>query len=68
MGVVCGDRLENGSIVATSLPVEGIKLTPGEKKDVSVRIGEELFSSGTTLLIKVNAINNVTQYKTIRLV
>ena len=67
-GIVAGDKLENGSLVATSLPVEGIKLTPGEKMDVSVWVGEKLFSSGTTILLNVNTINNVTQYKTIKLV
>ena len=66
-GVVVGDTLENGSMVATSLSCEGINLKPGESTEVSVWVGDGLFSSGTMIIISVNTINNVTQYKAIKL-
>ena len=66
-GVVSGDILENDCIVGTSLPLDGICLLPGEGAEISIWIGDRLFSSGTSIVISVNPINNVTQFQTIKL-
>ena len=66
-GVVYGDILENDSMIATSLPLDGISLLPGEDVKIFVWIGDSLFSSGTKIVTSVNIINNVTQYRTIKL-
>ena len=66
-GVVYGDILENDSMIVTSLPLDGISLLPGEDVEISIWIVDGLFSSGTNIVTSVNVINNVTQYRTIKL-
>ena len=66
-GLVHGDVLVDGSLIGTSLPVDGLNLGGGEGVEIYVWIGDELFSPGTNLDVSVNQINNMKQYKTVQL-
>ena len=59
--------LQDSKNIGTSLPDEGIWLSPGEDIDVFVLIGDELFSSGTAVSLSVNLVNVVAFSKIILL-
>ena len=67
-GLVHGDSLPSGELLGTSLPIDGYKLMNGEGLEIYVWIGDELFSSGTVVVINLNPINNVTLSKSIKLI
>ena len=66
-GLVHGDSLLSGELLGTSLPIDGYKLMNGEGLEIYLWIGDELFSSGTVVVINLNPINNVTLSKSIKL-
>jgi flagellin-like protein len=58
-GLTVDNGLMDSMNIGTSLPDDGVWLSPGEDVDVFVLIGEELFSSGTAVSLSVNLINAV---------
>jgi flagellin-like protein len=54
-----GESLSSGRVIGTSLPKSGIILESGESTTQHLWIGSELFSSGTSIEIKIENINNV---------
>ena len=66
-GIMAGGSLSDGSLIGTSLSSDGINLQPGENVDVLVWIGDERFSSGTTVLVRMGAVNNVAQNISVKL-
>ncbi|MFC1802435.1 hypothetical protein ACFL0D_00545 [Thermoproteota archaeon] len=66
-GLVNGDSLDRGNLIGTSLPVDGLNLMAGEGANVYVWVGDQLFSSGTTIIINLNTINSDTNKKFIQL-
>ncbi|MHA2393522.1 MAG: archaellin/type IV pilin N-terminal domain-containing protein [Promethearchaeota archaeon] len=54
-----GDSLSSGTVIGTSLPKSGITLESGETTTQHLWIGSGLFSSGTSIELKIENINNV---------
>ena len=50
-GVSIGDSLNDGYEIGTNLPLDGLRLGSGEGADIIVWVGDQLFSSGTTIVI-----------------
>ena len=63
--MVHGDSLLSGNCTGTSLPLGGVNLMNGDGLEVYVWVGDRLFSSGTSLVISMNPVNNVVLNKSI---
>ena len=66
-GLVAGGSLSNGYLIGTSLPFDVVNLQPGESLELYVWIGEDRFSSGTTVLVRIGSVNNVSQNISVKL-
>jgi flagellin-like protein len=66
-GLIHGESLMSGFLTGTSLPLTGLNLRTGEGVEIYIWIGDQLFSAGTNIVVSLNPINNVTQYKTVTL-
>lgn len=66
-GLVHGDSLSSGNCTGTSLPLGGVNLMNGAGLEVYVWVCDKLFSSGTSLVISLNPVNNVVLSKSIEL-
>lgn len=58
-GKAPGDSLSSGTVIGTSISKSGIMLESGETTTQYLWIGSELFSSGTSIEIKIENVNNV---------
>jgi hypothetical protein len=65
--LVHGDSLPDGNNIGTSVPEEGLQIQPNETVNIYVWIGNNLFSSGTQVVIHFNDPNSVTLMKSISL-
>jgi hypothetical protein len=59
--MVSGDSLINCSNVGSNFPAEGLYLKPGEEFEIVVWVGESLYESGVTVLVRTSGRNNVSQ-------
>ena len=66
-GLIHGESLMKGFLIGTSMPISGLTLHSGEGVEIYIWIGDELFSAVTNLVVSLNPINNVSQYKTVTL-
>ena len=62
-----GDSLPSGSVIGTSLPSDGVTLYSGEGTEIFVWIGEDMYSSGTMILLRFGTENNVSQNISVKL-
>jgi archaellum component FlaG (FlaF/FlaG flagellin family) len=66
-GLAHGDTLQDGNLMGTSVPKDGVRLDPGESSNVYVWVGNKLYSSGSRIVIHFNDPNSVTLMKSITL-
>jgi flagellin-like protein len=67
-GLNTSSSLAHGGLIGTSLPVDGVNLLPSEELVLLIWVGEQLFSSGTTITVDINSVNNVNHMKFVKLV
>jgi hypothetical protein len=66
-GLIHGDSLEDGSQIGTSVPSDGMSIESGNVENIYVWVGNELFSSGSQIVIRFNDPHSVTMMKAITL-
>ena len=66
-GLDHGDTLLDGNHVGTSISEEGLRVDPGKNYTVYIWIGDNLYSSGSQIIIQFNDPNSITMMKSITL-
>ena len=66
-GLDHGGTLINGSHVGTSISEQGLRIDPGKNYEVYIWIGDNMFSSGSQIIIQFNDPNSITMMKSITL-
>jgi hypothetical protein len=66
-GLNSSSSLAHGGFIGTSLPVDGVNLLTSEEFVLYIWVGDQLFSSGTTITVDVNSVNNVNHKKFVQL-
>jgi hypothetical protein len=62
-GLNVNSSLANGGLIGTSLSTDGVNLLTSEELKLYIWVGDQLFSSGTSITINVNSVNNVNHKK-----
>jgi hypothetical protein len=62
-GLNVNSYLANGGLIGTSLSTDGVNLLTSEELKLYIWVGDQLFSSGTSITINVNSVNNVNHKK-----
>ncbi len=66
-GITPGGSLTDASSKGTSIPSTGLNLQSGESSTVYVWIGSDLFSSGTSVSVKLQSISGIGYIKLVQL-
>lgn len=64
-GLIHGDVLSSRSVIGTSIPVDGLVISPGITETISVWIGSDRFSQGTKLIVELQKPNQLALQKTV---
>lgn len=66
-GLIHGDSLSSTTSVGTSIPVDGLKIAPGDKATFYIWIGSKRFNSGTVINIDLQRVNQLELRRSIQL-
>jgi hypothetical protein len=66
-GLIHGDSLEDGSQIGTSVPADGMSIESGDMENIYIWVGNELFSSGSQIVIRFNDPQSVILMKSVKL-
>lgn len=66
-GLIHGDSLSSTTSIGTSVPVDGLKIDPGDKATFYVWVGSKIGSTGTVINIDLQRVNQLELRRTIRL-
>lgn len=67
-GLNASSSLSHGGLIGTNLPPDGVNLLTSEELVLYIWLGDQLFSSGTTITVDVNSVNNVNHKKFVKLI
>ena len=65
--ISAGGSLSSPDSIGTTLPSEGMSIESGETVDVYIWIGEDLFSSGTSVSINLHSVSGIEYVKLLKL-
>jgi archaeal type IV pilus assembly protein PilA len=66
-GILLGGVLSEASAIGSNMPPDGLNLQSGESTTVYVWVGSDLFSSGTSISVKLQSVSGIGYIKLVQL-